>query len=531
MKHIRIVVLCSLVAVGCNKHILDEHPTNFLNSGNILTNQAGFETAITALYAAARNEHFGVGDPTDWDMLIGTDMYTTGDPSKPDFVNYNTFLTPTNSVVQYYWNWAYLQMLPRANYIIKYASSPTASFPNDSVRNTYIAEAKFFRAYTFNVLANLYGGVPIADSVYSGPKLDFTRASRTDVLHFAENDLLYAAQYLPAIPVRDGRVPKAAANHLLSEVYISLGQYDSAIASASAVINDGLHHLMTSRFGSKASSPGDVYSDLFRDHNQNKSTSGNTETIWAYQFEYQIAGGGSYTNGNSLTRGCGPVYWSIKDPKGSSGMVICDSLGRPVGWVRGNNYWNYTIWTDSNDIRNSVYNIRRKFYYNNPSSSYFGQLVDPATSKSLDTMFYYYPFNRKIEGNDPAGAASGVTFVDFYVMRLAETYLLRAEAYLQKGDLVDAAADINVVRSRAHASPVAPADVNIDYILDERARELSLEEPRRRTLVRMGKLVERVKEYNLRTGNNIQDFHRWWPIPQTVIDANSGAVITQNPGY
>lgn len=528
---IAIVVICGLFFTSCKKSVLDEHPTSFLNSDNILINQAGFETAITALYVAARNEQFGAGTPTDWDMMIGTDMYTTGDGSKTDFVNYNTFLTPTNSVVQYYWNWAYLQMIPRANNIIKYAGASTAKFPNDSVRNAYIAEAKFFRAYTYNALANLYGDVPIVDQLYTSPKLDFTRASRQDVLNFAAQDLQYASKYLPRIAVRDGRVPKAAADHLLSEVYISLGQYDNAINSASAVINDGRYHLMTSRFGSRANLPGDVYSDLFRDKNQNRSSSGNTETIWAYQFEYQTAGGSSFTGGNSLPRGCGPVYWNLKDPNGASGMIICDSLLRPAGWVRGNNYWNYTIWNDPNDIRNSVYNIRRKFYYNNPTSAYFGKLVDPKTSRSIDTMFYYYPYNRKVEGNDPTGAAAGVTFVDYYKMRLAETYLLRAEAYFKKGDLVSAAADINVVRSRAQASPVSPNNVTIDYILDERARELSLEEPRRRTLVRMGKLVERVRKYNIRTGNNIQDFHQWWPIPQTAIDANSGAVLTQNPGY
>jgi len=114
-------------------------------------------------------------------------------------------------------------------------------------------------------------------------------------------------------------------------------------------------------------------------------------------------------------------------------------------------------------------------------------------------------------------------------MRLAETYLLRSEAYLLKGDLQKAADDINVVRSRAKAKLITTSQVTIDFILDERARELTTEEPRRRTLIRMGKLVERVKKYNSRTP--IEAKHELFPIPQKFIDANFGAKIEQNPGY
>jgi hypothetical protein len=150
-------------------------------------------------------------------------------------------------------------------------------------------------------------------------------------------------------------------------------------------------------------------------------------------------------------------------------------------------------------------------------------------------MFYLYPTIRKIEGNVPKSGdnTTGRTFQDLIIYRLAETYLLRAEAYLRKGELQKAADDINVVRSRSKATPVLPSNVNLDYILDERARELTVEEPRRRTLVRMGNLVERVRRYNLRadTCNSIQDKHMFFPIPQSAIDANFSAKLEQNPGY
>lgn len=104
---------------------------------------------------------------------------------------------------------------------------------------------------------------------------------------------------------------------------------------------------------------------------------------------------------------------------------------------------------------------------------------------------------------------------------------------MKKGDLANAAKDINTVRARANASPISANDVTLDFILDERARELFLEEPRRRTLIRLGLLVERVRKYGLMEDwrNTIQDYHGLWPIPQDVIDANYGSVIEQNPGY
>ncbi len=90
-----------------------------------------------------------------------------------------------------------------------------------------------------------------------------------------------------------------------------------------------------------------------------------------------------------------------------------------------------------------------------------------------------------------------------------------------------------MVRARANAAPINAGQVNIDALLEERARELTLEEPRRRVLVRTGKLVERVKKYNLleETRNSIQEYHLLFPIPQQVIDANYGNKLTQNPGY
>jgi hypothetical protein len=118
-----------------------------------------------------------------------------------------------------------------------------------------------------------------------------------------------------------------------------------------------------------------------------------------------------------------------------------------------------------------------------------------------------------------------------YMARVAETYLLRAEAYLGKSQLQKAADDINVLRTRANATPATAGEMNMDYILDERLRELYLEEFRAVTLTRLGLLYDRDKRYNPKSGLTIETYHNLWPIPSTEITQNTGAVLKQNDQY
>ena len=115
--------------------------------------------------------------------------------------------------------------------------------------------------------------------------------------------------------------------------------------------------------------------------------------------------------------------------------------------------------------------------------------------------------------------------------RLAETYLLLAEARMNQGDTQGAADAINEVRRRAGASEITAADVTKDFLADERIRELAGEELRRFTLSRLGILKERSVKYNDRVAPRWDDKFLLWPIPQSVIDSNTGAEFPQNPGW
>ena len=125
---------------------------------------------------------------------------------------------------------------------------------------------------------------------------------------------------------------------------------------------------------------------------------------------------------------------------------------------------------------------------------------------------------------------------DWFVMRLADAYLLRAEARFKGNDPSGAAADINVVRTRAAKTgkiadmQITAGDVTIDRILEERALEMDAEQMRWFDLTRTGKLVEYVKAYNPFGAAGVKDFHVHRPIPQAQIDRTQGG-YPQNAGY
>lgn len=538
----KIVVSATLffVIIGlftaCDDSILNETPLSSLSAETTLDSKAGFDAYLVGLVRASREEYSQDDNTFFITNFPGTDIGSDAGQEYSTYRNWTSYLSPVTSEVAANWNWAYEDMIVQANTIITFANKDELSniWADESEKNRIIASARFYRGYTYNFLANLYGGVPIVDTIENKPRFDYQRASRSEVYEFAKNDLEFASQWLPETvsESQEGMPVKAAADHLLSEVYISLEQYNDAIEAASAVINSGLYQLMSERFGNNSDQPGDAYSDLHTAGNHNRS-SGNMESIYVWQFQENIIGGGGSRNGNSVIRNIGPFLTKISDSEGVSNIPTAE-LGRGVGRVRGTNHSIYGIWDDVHDIRNSEHNFRRVFYYNNPQSSHFGEVIDQNSLSAEDSLRNLYKYPRKIEGPPwESNNSSGRINKDVYVYRLAETYLLRAEAHMKNGNNQAAADDINTVRARAKASLIDPSEVSLDFILDERVRELMYETPRRRTLIRTGKLVERVRRYGLfeSSKSTIQDHNNLWPIPQEIIDANFGAEITQNPGY
>ena len=574
-----IIMVLLLSMTACDESVLEEVPQDFLSTANLYSTVDEMNQAIYALhervretyYQGARHQNAVLGGK-------GSDLSYDGEnPAGSSWMtNWATKIVPTDgNTVRHYWERSY-RFIQYANVLI---AKLEALEPGDeiwkgdtAIQNALLGEAKFFRAWSYRMLVIMYGDVPLQTEPIEGVKTDFVRTPASQVFALIEEDLKFGALHLPGRgeESQPGRVTKGAANHLLSEIYLAQNKFTEAISAASAVIDGAGYALMQTRFGSGEGFPDamlfpnegdepDVFYDLFRYGNQNISE--NTEGIWVMQVEPEIDGGAAYGGerqwGNAYFRiGADPAGFQgiVGDNPDASNNIYLSQFGRPVSWCKPTNYLAYTIWQPqrngaNGDIRNAYHNVFRDWRWNNPDSPWNGKKINfaedfEAGSRNIlnDTSQYLYPFFTKygspgLHFTSSNRQGGGNHHVDRYAMRLSETYLLRAEAHLGNGSNQLAADDINEVRSRAQASPVAPGDVSIDYIMDERCRELYSESFRLLTMMRLGILVERTIKYHDNpvasggVGAGIQAHNNKFPIPQSEIDLNIDAVLEQNPGY
>lgn len=538
---ISIITLSFLLAFSsCKKDFLKEEVYSSY-APETLADSLGFEASLSGLYNHFSN-FYTYSDQQGWLCVwqVGTDV-AFSIPSQTQgietpYSNY-TALISTDGAASYAWSYCY-RMINNANVIIANVESPNLGGMTQVGKDAVNAEARFFRAYAYNMLTTLYGKVPLVTSPITAPATNFTRASLDSVNNQIALDLAFASTKLPDIDnVKSNskgkmyqRVNRAAAQQLLAEAYLRMGKNDLAEQQAQAVITSAKFNLITSRYGTRASQPGDPFSDMFIYGNQRRGQ-GNREAIWVMEMENSSAVPGGITNSPQQRRVWGAAYYQV------TGMKIADSLGgRGISRMRLSNWVLYGLY-DATDMRNSKYNIRRQYWYNDPASPKYGQLI-PYTGS--DTLFRLTPNTTKwydLLANNSDGEFGFAMTKDIIVMRLGETYLLLAEALTKQGKTQLAADAINVLRTRAGAPQVTASQMTLDFILDERARELIGEENRRMTLMRTGKLVDRALALNANNGTGTTPIaglaakHLLLPIPKNEIDLNKDAKLDQNPGY
>jgi starch-binding outer membrane protein, SusD/RagB family len=603
-RYIYLFIIVLLTGACSEDTFLKETPKDFMSASNSYSTKSDFDQAVNELYYLTRYEFYCNQERSAQDYFMGTDLFANGSSGSSD-PNLGSAYGAPSSIAQAHWDKFYL-LIAQANTVIsRLPGSQVAA--SDQI--LFEAKAKFFRGLAYRTLAYLYGGVPLQLEEVTAPKTDYVRATKEATLAQAVEDIKFAAENLPDITkVKDGEVSSPAAYHLLSELYLAVGEYQKAADAATMVISNSALGLMKQRFGSrKTETPGDVYWDLYRANNQNRS-SGNTEGLFVIQMENlgTTAGGidltslwsspGSYL----LERMCAPqtglfsmkkngvtyqpFTWPIGDYTGGRGIGSCV----PTHLFDKEVWGGYGSVEFKKDIRNANHNIVRKFKFNSTNATALSNFLAVFGSDTIDidkydeytaagwtfvsgdnnvtTTFparYLMCYQTKCTGLKVYPSAliantttyaltssAGGTYTDQYMFRLAETYLLRAEAYVRLSKFTEAAADINEVRNRANATPVTVAELNttgvsavagLDYILDERIRELGIEEKRRLTLGRLGADIfyNRVVAYNpyysgvygTRAAVTFSKTYTLYAIPQSAIDANKDAELKQNSGY
>lgn len=543
------VVLAGLM--GCSEELLDEKPPHLITTETLYVNLVGFESGLNGIYALVRGEREGRTGSNS----LRADVFMTGtDNMVPNHSGgfsqvaerWNTLNGPFDPEIGGAFEWLY-QIVNAANTVINQAEGKDdvdwsgGSSTDEENKNRVIAEAKALRAWAYRHLTFGWGDVPLSleESLGSNLKTDWERTSVEQVREQMEDDWLFAEQHLDVEPPVKGKISKGAVQHYLAELYLTMNRPDLALEWADKCINTPEYQLITQRYGVKSGEEGVPFMDMFYEGNTNREE-GNTEALWVWQWEYQkIGGGGSIMRRWQTTR-----YETINVGGVRPFQYTIERGGRGIGRMAPSK-WAIDLYEDGDD-RGSNYAIRKFFVLHNetenapapadrlPPGMNYGDTVKLSWTNDItagNRNRLDWPFSRKYDSTIPTNLQETLQYNDQVYLRLAETYLIKAEAEFLLG-LPDAAAEtINVIRRRSNASEVTGADIDLDFILEERSRELLFEEHRRHTLVRTGTWLERVKLYNKNGGQVATERDALFPIPQSVIDANLTSAMPQNAGY
>lgn len=577
INNIVVLVFTGMVAISCSKSWLTPEPLSFYTPENVYQNPEGLAALAVTLKRDLKEETHNTGKSGTKQYQHLVQEFAASDLASPwsqlDFKK----LTPNGSAIYNFLNMFDMMYVNIKNANVLITRTKDVEFKTEAEKNAMLAIGLWYRSYWYYRLVNTYGDVPFIGEEISGAKLDFQSHSRSAILKKIQSDLEFAVQWLPTTAAA-GDLTKGAANHLLTKVYLANLEFDKAIASASAVIN-GPYALMSSRFGKDATdTKQNVIWDLHRP--ENVSLAANKETILATVDRFE-GPSDARSSGLFTMRWYGASWFgaNVKDSQGKAGMISTagnaqyEYLGRGNANVRPTGFYQYDIWSykganwkNTTDLRRADANWidNHEYIYNNPTSVDYGKPVNLARLDApIDTFRFIYAVPQyiiyapeQVKGLSIVAGGNG----DWYIFRLAETYLLRAEAYYWKNQLTQAAEDVNKVRSRAKALDVSPSEVTLEFIMDERGRELFAEEPRHAEMVRISYMLakqnlqgytlanfheknyyyDRLKRKNptydqkINLNGNIADiapYHVLWPIPSAIITANTKGVINQNKGY
>ena len=507
--------------------------------------EAAFQALVNATYEPLRS--FWAQERGFTVSEFGTDIYTKGADGSYKFINdYTSQLNPTVDYFSGTWNDFY-RAINTANAAIGQAHVVQM---DSSVKAQRLAEVRFLRALYYFVLVQMYGPLPLQLTETTTPSTEFTRVPVDTVYEQILSDLRYAEANLGYVTKDYGRVTKGAVQHLMAKVYLTRLRDTNAVADEAAkqqagdfanaadyalrVINSGQYQLLPR------------FADVFAFNNER-----NAEVIWSIQYTMD-----PLTTGPGNT---GHLYF-LMEYDVLPGMLRDIANGRPFKRFRPTTFL-LGLYDRTKDARYDA-QFKRVWYANNvttiprdASGALKFRLGDTAvyvSTTDADTVLAktrpYRVYTPKTYSNrifpslnkfeDPFRLSVNETrgSRDYLLFRLAETYLIAAEALLRDSRPAEGLPYLNAVRRRA-AIPGHEAEMErtvdqltLDEILNERARELAGETMRWFDLVRTHKLLERVKAYNPDAKSNIQPFHVLRPIPQTQIDRTT-TPFPQNPGY
>jgi starch-binding outer membrane protein, SusD/RagB family len=575
-------------ASGCTK-LMEEEPRTFF-APTFFSTPDGIRGGVSGIYSNLR-PHWGT---QIFIQLFngGTDETLRGGAA--DVQHWFTYNQPQikTSANDYtgFWNAMFIN-INTANGVLQYGAD--ADLPATE-KTQLLAQAKFLRGFCYYYLVTTFGAVPLHTTFSTSASTADAPAPLADLYAQMIKDFTESAAELPNTPAAGTGKPatKSTALFLLSKAYLWRGwssaaqstDFQQAYNTAKGLIdNKATYGLNLLPYYPNVFREGQEYSSevlMVIDHTKDQKFGGNNAPGTG-------AGGPGANHSNFMWRPNYPTLGANYPAAGGSSVTVRDiNNGRPFQRIRPNTKYiidqafanratdsRYegtfqTVWL-SNSSAMSVRGTNgattpRGTLINGVDTSIWmaDRLVTPAERAAFKGIIFepshlagatvpwtasYYPNLRKFDDSTRADM-NDYSDRPYILFRFAEVYLVAAEAAIKGGASTQAAADmINVLRTRAAlkanqssadytaavaAQQVTASQMTIDFILDERSRELFAEDCRWWDLSRTKKLVERVKAHNPEGGPTVQDFNMLRPIPQSQIDlVTEGPKYPQNPGY
>ena len=536
IKHSIFGVILALSLSACMKD-LDQEPIDpdSFTEKDVFKNATEAKGALAKIYASLSLT--GQKGPAGDGDIAGADEGSTGytrmqfylqvastdeaiirwsDAGVPDF--HNMSWTPANTFNNAYYN-RLGQQIAFANSFIDNAQA-LASDPEVAY---YIAEARFIRAYAYYNVIDAFGKAPLVTS--SKADLKPAQNTRAELFNFVESELKDLESKLKAARANEyGRVDVVAAQALLArlylnaKVYIGQDKYTDCITYAKKVIASS-YSLNTT----DANNNGTAYDELFLA--DNNSNGAQNEFIFLASFD------------GLNTKTYGGTAFIIHGATG--GNMNASSLGINDGWsglTAPKEFVNkFEVSARNSNNEPTAWKDKRAMFYTD------GQTYENTDLKDFTKSGYAITKFKNITSTGAAGKDPEKKFpdTDLPLIRLAEVYLTYAEAVLRGGtggDRATALGYINQLRTRAYGNAsgnIADSNLTLDFILDERARELYWEGLRRTDLIRYGKFTGGAYLWSFKggaaSGVAVPDYRNLYPIPQDARTANDN--LTQNTGY
>ncbi|MFC2354574.1 MAG: RagB/SusD family nutrient uptake outer membrane protein [Capnocytophaga ochracea] len=536
IKHSIFGVILALSLSACMKD-LDQEPIDpdSFTEKDVFKNATEAKGALAKIYASLSLT--GQKGPAGDGDIAGADEGSTGytrmqfylqvastdeaiirwsDAGVPDF--HNMSWTPANTFNNAYYN-RLGQQIAFANSFIDNAQA----LASDPEVGYYIAEARFIRAYAYYNVIDAFGKAPLVTS--SKADLKPAQNTRAELFNFVESELKDLEGKLKAARANEyGRVDVVAAQALLArlylnaKVYIGQDKYTDCITYAKKVIASS-YSLNTT----DANNNGTAYDELFLA--DNNSNGAQNEFIFLASFD------------GLNTKTYGGTAFIIHGATG--GNMNASSLGINDGWsglTAPKEFVNkFEVSARNSNNEPTAWKDKRAMFYTD------GQTYENTDLKDFTKSGYAITKFKNITSTGAAGKDPEKKFpdTDLPLIRLAEVYLTYAEAVLRGGtggDRATALGYINQLRSRAYGNAsgnIADSDLTLDFILDERARELYWEGLRRTDLIRYGKFTGGAYLWSFKggaaSGVAVPDYRNLYPIPQDARTANDN--LTQNTGY